>query len=158
VTLHITKVGCYKKLFYTNIEKVCTNTKFAHVVHVMRTGACTLSHLPINIMPIELHLSYFLLYGSSSSSSPISSSPVGLFQQASLSQNFPSLLARGPWFRLLPHGASEAAVEPAHSAPSRQLVRQLARRPWHSSPGAACATACVACLWQPRLGPSVAPA
>jgi hypothetical protein len=42
-----------------------------------------------------MHLSYFLLYCWSSSSSPTSSSTVGLFQQASLGQNCPSLLARG---------------------------------------------------------------
>ena len=60
--------------------------------------ACQHCHLLFLFLiqpPAELHLSYFLLYGSSSSSSPTSSSTVGLFQQASLSQNCPSLLARG---------------------------------------------------------------
>uniref|UniRef100_A0A804P1I6 Uncharacterized protein n=1 Tax=Zea mays TaxID=4577 RepID=A0A804P1I6_MAIZE len=63
-----------------------------------------------------------------------------------------------PWFRILPCGADEPSVEPARSVPSWQPVRQPVWRPRHGSPCAACATASVACLQQPRLGRCVAPA
>uniref|UniRef100_A0A804P1I4 Uncharacterized protein n=1 Tax=Zea mays TaxID=4577 RepID=A0A804P1I4_MAIZE len=59
-------------------------------------------------------------------------------------------------FRLLPRGADEASVEPAHSVSSRQPVQQPEWRPRHGSPGAICTAADVACPRQPRLDPCVA--